>query len=72
MYNTLDSDSIVLEKCTFVHEKSLKSPWIPFLKKCGNHACCYWFPERKNDLSVILVKIDSGNDCVPSGTKPLP
>ena len=32
----------------------------------------YWFPERKNDLSDILVKIDSGNDCVPSGTKPLP
>ena len=37
-YNTLDSDSIMLEKCNFVHEKSLKSPWISFLKKrCGNH-----------------------------------
>ena len=33
----LDSDSIVLEKHNFVHEKSLKSPWISFLKKCGNH-----------------------------------
>ena len=33
----LDSYSIVLEKCNFVHEKSLKSPWISFLKKCGNH-----------------------------------
>ena len=37
IYNTLDSDSIVLEKCNFVHEKSLKSPWILLLKKCGNH-----------------------------------
>ena len=27
----------MLEKCNFVHEKSLKSPWISFLKKCGNH-----------------------------------
>ena len=35
----LDSDSIVLEKCIFVHEKSLKNPWISFLKKCGNHGC---------------------------------
>ena len=33
----LDNDSKVLEKCNFVHEKSLKSPWISFLKKCGNH-----------------------------------
>ena len=38
IYNTLDSDSTVLEKCNIVHEKSLKSPWILFLKKCGNHA----------------------------------
>ena len=36
IYNTPDNDSIVLEKCNFVHEKSLKSPWISFLKKCGN------------------------------------
>ena len=39
----LDSDSIVLEKCNFVHEKSLKRPWIPFLKKV-------WEPWNKNAL----------------------
>ena len=52
IYNTLDSDSIVLEKCNFVHEKSLKSPWIWFLKKCGNHE--YWLKTDKicNDLTI--------------------
>ena len=36
-YNTPDNDSIVLEKCNFVLDKSLKSPGISFQKKYGNH-----------------------------------
>ena len=36
--NTSDNDSIVLEKCNFVLDKSLKSPGISFWKKCGNKA----------------------------------
>ena len=72
----------MLEKCNFVHEKSLKSPWISFLKKCGNHDCvlCYGY------TTVILcnarcisthwgwmmcqsmnwVSIGSGNGLLPS------
>ena len=33
IYNMLNSDSIVLEKCNFVHEKSLKSARISFLQE---------------------------------------
>ena len=51
IYNTLDSDSIVLEKCNFVHEKSLNNTWISFLKKCGNHVY-----DGCNYLSILLVK----------------
>ena len=36
--NAPDNDAIVLEKCDFVFEKSLKSHWILFQKKCGNIA----------------------------------
>ena len=36
VYETPDNDSIVLEKCNFVLDKSLKSPGIKFRKKCGN------------------------------------
>ena len=36
IYNTPDNDLIVLEKCNFVLDKSLKSPGISFWKKCGN------------------------------------
>ena len=36
VYDTPDNDSIVLEKCNFVLDKSLKSPEISFKKKCGN------------------------------------
>ena len=33
IYNTPDNDSIVLEKCNFVLDKSLKSPGNSFRKK---------------------------------------
>ena len=36
IYNMLEKNFIVLEKCNFVPGKSLKSHWISFLKKCGN------------------------------------
>ena len=36
VYNTPDNDSLVLEKCDYVLDKSLKSPGISFRKKCGN------------------------------------
>ena len=57
----LDSDSIVLEKFNFVHEKSLKSPWISFLKKCGNHA-----PPEFQDLLGCHEIFE-----LPSGTRDL-
>ena len=36
VYNAPDNDPIVLEKCNFVFDKSLKSHIISFWKKCGN------------------------------------
>ena len=36
IYNTPENDLMVLEKCNFVLDKSLKSPGISFWKKCGN------------------------------------
>ena len=36
VYNTPDNDPIVLEKCNFVFDKSLKSHIISFWIKCGN------------------------------------
>ena len=35
-------DLIVLEKCNFVLDKSLKSPGISFWKKCGNLVSCFF------------------------------
>ena len=36
VYNTPDNDPLVLEKCNFFLDKSLKSPGISFQKKCEN------------------------------------
>ena len=56
----LDSDSIVLEKYNFVHEKSLKSPWISFLKKCGNHDTILGFIAICGVYDHIRPQIDTG------------
>ena len=42
-----DNNGTVLEKYTFVHGKSLKSPWISFLEKCGNHVYMLWWSSKK-------------------------
>ena len=41
VYNTPDNGSLVLEKCYYVLDKSLKSPGISFRKKCGNLGLIY-------------------------------
>ena len=42
-----DNNGTVLEKYNFVHGKSLKSPWISFLEKCGNHLYMLWWSSKK-------------------------
>ena len=51
----VDSNSIVLEKSKFVHEKSLKSPWISFLKKCGNHGINYLKCQCQNVSEILWI-----------------
>ena len=44
VYNTPDNDSIVLGNYNFVLDKSLKSPWISYRKKCANHILWMRYP----------------------------